>query len=514
MRNLRCIVFTLALVFGAAFSAFAQPQAPVVRTPTPRSLVAGQTFTIMWDANADLVTGYRVSIGTVSHVYTITADVPANVTQYQYTATANATYFVAVQALRNAEISNYSAEAHTASVPASPDCSFVPPLQTVVDDVGTTWSLGTSLTGPNNSFAIMAKPEGAASPSQIPNTYGRKIGWITGGLYIIGDDPTDIWYKWNGTTFTNVAAPAGCTVPPPCTYTLGSPASTIAANGGSTTVPVTVNISTCVSTTSTSQNWLQAAPASATGNFSATVTATANLNTAQRTADLIVSGVRRTITQLGSTAPPPCTFSISPPSGTIPAAGGTVTSPVVASDTTCNAAPTSNQPWMTVSPPTAVGNFVLAATATANTAPSVRSATATVGNASVVVTQAAATTSVCQTAIPAITIPSKGWDTRISKSADPGGSVQFSIRFTNPAVLGSTVPPPRRITTVEAQLQQNGVAIFKTFIQVQPTSDSLIKLTGLTYTGTTIGRYDLRVIATDESGCVGKTATTRNVDIQ
>ena len=87
--------------------------------------------------------------------------------------------------------------------------------------------------------------------------------------------------------------------------------------------------------------------------------------------------------------PPPCTFALSPSTGTAGSSGGPLSATLTASATTCGWTASSNAAWATVAPASGTGTGTVAVTVAANTG-AARTATVTVGGQTYTVSQAAA----------------------------------------------------------------------------------------------------------------------------
>jgi hypothetical protein len=144
-----------------------------------------------------------------------------------------------------------------------------------------------------------------------------------------------------GQTFT-VSQAAGVV---PCTYSISPTSQNVDANANTGTVTVTAG-NGCAWTAVSNAPWLTVtSPASGTGNGSAGFSVAANTGAA-RTGTLTIAGQTFTVSQ-AAPAPPPCTYSISPTSQTVPAAGGPATVSVTTTNA-CTWTATSNAPWITV----------------------------------------------------------------------------------------------------------------------------------------------------------------------
>ncbi len=123
-------------------------------------------------------------------------------------------------------------------------------------------------------------------------------------------------------------------VPPPCTYSVGPTAGSVAAGGGGGGFSVSTG-SRCLWNPVASDPWIIVSGGAGgpgnRGNGTVTYSASPNPSTSQRTGTITVSGAVFTITQFGSD----CAFTINPSSLNVTAAGGTATIAVTASASSC-----------------------------------------------------------------------------------------------------------------------------------------------------------------------------------
>jgi len=169
-----------------------------------------------------------------------------------------------------------------------------------------------------------------------------------------------------------------------CGFTLSSPSQSVPAAGGAVTVQVTT-ADGCAWTTSSSAPWLTVTGG---GNASglATITAAANTATA-RTGTVTIAGQTVSVAQAAPAAPA-CSFTISPTSQAVPAAGGTITVGVTAGST-CSWSSASNATWVTVAAgASGTGNGAVTLTIAANAAVQ-RDGTVTIAGQTFTVSQAA-----------------------------------------------------------------------------------------------------------------------------
>ena len=170
-----------------------------------------------------------------------------------------------------------------------------------------------------------------------------------------------------------------------CEFTLSPPSQSVPAAGGAVTVQVTTTDG-CAWTTSSSTPWLTVT-GGGTASGSATITAATNTGTA-RTGVVTIAGQTVSVSQ-AAVGPAACSFTISPPSQNVPAAGATITVGVTAGSA-CSWTSASNATWVTVAAgATGTGNGVVTVTIAANTAAQ-RDGTITIAGQTFTVSQAAA----------------------------------------------------------------------------------------------------------------------------
>ena len=130
-------------------------------------------------------------------------------------------------------------------------------------------------------------------------------------------------------------------------------------------------------------------PVAGSGNGTVGFTVASN-GGSERTGSIIIAGQGSVVTQAAAAAP--CTFTISPASQSIVAAGGAGTAVAVSTQAGCRWTAASNAAWITVtSGSNGTGNGSVGFTVGANTGAS-RTGTLTIGGRAFTVTQAAAGT--------------------------------------------------------------------------------------------------------------------------
>jgi hypothetical protein len=165
-----------------------------------------------------------------------------------------------------------------------------------------------------------------------------------------------------------------------CQTTLGT-VPTIPAAGGKVEVGVAAERE-CAWTAASNSSWIQISPTSGQGESSITLTANSNPQGTARNGNVSINNNQVAVTQAAS----PCTFSVSPTSVTIPAAGRAVNVEV----TTligCGWNTSSPVSWVTLSNASGTGTNDVTLTAGPNGNTSPRSTTVTIAGRSVSVTQ-------------------------------------------------------------------------------------------------------------------------------
>src|SRR5262245_52791217 len=171
----------------------------------------------------------------------------------------------------------------------------------------------------------------------------------------------------------------------PCTFSLSSTTLSVAAGGGATgPVAVTTGAGCTWTATSNASSWLSiTAGASGTGNGGVSINAAANTGAA-RTGTLTVANQTVTVNQAG------CSYSVTPTTASIGAAGGTGTSISVSAGSGCIWTATTSAGWITIlTGANGTGNGNVTYSVQANTG-SARTGTLTVAGQSVTISQSAA----------------------------------------------------------------------------------------------------------------------------
>ena len=176
-----------------------------------------------------------------------------------------------------------------------------------------------------------------------------------------------------GQPFTvSQAAPA-----PPCTFSIAPGNQSVADTGGSGSVAVTASGGTCAWSASANVGWLAVTSgASGVGNGVVAFTVAANTGPA-RTGTLTIGGQAFTVSQVAP--PPPCTFSLAPTGQQFAESGGSGSTAVTASASSCAWTAIANDPWLMVTGPSSgTGSGTVAFTVAVSAGPD-RTGTLTIG---------------------------------------------------------------------------------------------------------------------------------------
>ncbi len=233
---------------------------------------------------------------------------------------------------------------------------------------GCAWAAST--TQPWISVSGTGTTSGTASYTVSANTGSSRVGAVSIGTQVF-------------TVIQNAETTA-------CTYALSPTSQSVAAGGGTGLTTVTTQVGCSWTAASNNTSWLTVTNgATGSGGGSVSFSAAANAATTQRTGTLTIGGQTFTITQAGVA----CSFSISPTSLSVPAAGGNG-STTVTTTTGCSWTAVSNVTWITV---TAGATGSDSGSASFTVAPSTstlsRSGTLTIAGRTFTVTQAANTCS-------------------------------------------------------------------------------------------------------------------------
>jgi hypothetical protein len=156
-----------------------------------------------------------------------------------------------------------------------------------------------------------------------------------------------------------VAAVWGCNKDSPvqpqtCNYTLSSTSQSASADGGSSSINVTLSSGSCGWTAQSDAAWITLSNNSGSGTAALGFAVGANTSTDSRTGRITVNWTggssQLTVTQTGATPPGPtvCTYTIDPVAVTAPAGGVSGQSTVTVTGSDCSWSARSNQGWIRI----------------------------------------------------------------------------------------------------------------------------------------------------------------------
>jgi hypothetical protein len=230
---------------------------------------------------------------------------------------------------------------------------------------------------PSVPWITVNTPSGTGSGPVVydvePNTSAARSAYITIG-------------PWQ--FVLNQAAGSGGTAPA-CTYGISTSSQSVSAAGGGNSVGVTGG-SACSWSASSPVSWISLGATSGTGNATLNYTVAANTATSGRSATLTIAGKSLVVNQAGAAASTPaCTYSISPATRTVAAAGG-ANSVAVTAGSGCSWSATESASWLTLGTSSGSGNGTATYTVAANTSTSSRTVTLTIAGQAHTVTQSGA----------------------------------------------------------------------------------------------------------------------------
>ena len=309
--------------------------------------------------------------------------------------------------------------AGSASVPAAGgSASF-----TVTAGSGCSWTAATS-----QSWIAIAGGPAAGSTVSLTVAPNSSTAPRTGTVSV------------QGQIFTVTQAGAA----PVCTYSLSPGSASVPAAGGSASFTVTAG-SGCSWTAATSQSWIAIAGGTAAGS-TVSLTVAPNSSTASRSGTVSVQGQIFTVTQAG--AAPVCTYSLSPGSASVPAAGGSASFTVTAG-ATCSWTPAASQDWITNLGGSRSGGATVSVTVNPNTSTVPRTGTVSVQGQVFTISQAGAEATCSYRVSPTVfSFPSTGGEGEMEVITGPGcgWTVVSSQSWLVPALTSGSVAAKFKVT--------------------------------------------------------------------
>ena len=228
-----------------------------------------------------------------------------------------------------------------------------------------------------------------------------------------------------------------------CSYSLSAGSASVPAAGGSASFFVTAG-SGCSWTAATSQSWIAIAGSGVAADSSAgstvSLTVAPNASTASRTGTVSVQGQVFTVTQAG--AAPACTYSLSPASASVPAAGGSA-SFFVTAGSGCSWTAATSQSWIAIAGGAAPASTV-SVTVAPNASTASRTGTVSVQGQVFTVTQAGAAPA-CTYSLSrgSASVPAAGGSASFTVTAGSGCSWTAATSQSWIAIAGSGVVADR-----------------------------------------------------------------------
>jgi hypothetical protein len=253
-----------------------------------------------------------------------------------------------------------------------------------------------------------------------------------------------------------------------CTFDVAPSSRSLTAGAGTSSFSVSAPAG-CMWTATEQISWLTiTSGANGNGDGAVNFSVTANTGTSQRSGTLTIAGALVTVTQAG--AGTTCSYSVTPTTRPVPAAGGSSTFSVEA-PSGCTWSATEQSSWITISNGTnRSGSGTVNFTATANSGSSQRTANLTVAGTAVTVTQPG--TSCTFTVAPgSLSVPPAGGQVPISVTASASSCGWTASESASWVSLVSGSPDTG-----------NGIVIF----QVAARTSSSTRSTTLTIAGRTV----------------------------
>jgi lipoprotein signal peptidase len=303
------------------------------------------------------------------------------------------------------------------------------------------------------------------------------LPWVnlwTGGGSGTGTAAFEVYANTSGSSRTGTIAVAGKTVTvsqpsaPPCTYSLSPGSATVAAGGGSASFVVTAGSGCAWTAATSSPGWISIVGGSGSGNGTVSLGVSANSSTSSRTGTASVQGQTFSVTQVG--AAPTCTYSMSPGSASLPAAGGSTSFSVTAGSGCAWTAATSSPSWISIVGGSGSGSGIVSLSVMSNSSTSSRTGTVTVQGRTFTVTQAGAAPSCSYSLSPGSASVPAG-----------GGSASFAVTANSGCAWTATTADTSWITITSGSGAGNGTAS----VTVTPNTSAAIREGTVTVQGQT-----------------------------
>jgi hypothetical protein len=255
----------------------------------------------------------------------------------------------------------------------------------------------------------------------------------------------------------------------PCVFNVTPLSRDVGATGGTTSVSITGN-SACGWTAASTVSWIRiTSGASGTGNGTATMTVDANTGPA-RDGVVTVAGQNVTVSQ---SAPLPCTYSLSPTTGSIGAAGGAGPAISVTTTGSCSWTAVSSDSWITILSGAGTGNGSVTYNVASNTG-AARSGSIAIAGDTFTLNQAAA-----------VQTPTCTYSINPTSQSFPsvGGTGTVAVTTTSGCAWTAAVNNANWITvTGGAAGTGNGTVSFRAAANIGAARSATITIAGQTFT--------------------------------
>jgi hypothetical protein len=269
------------------------------------------------------------------------------------------------------------------ATPSSIDLTYVqgnPNPSPVLVGIGTT-STPLSYTATAQSSGgnwLSVAPAGGSTPSSVTltfNTTGLATGVFNGTLNLTAASAVN--------SPLSVPVKLTVTAPVPCSYSIDSTSSSIAAYGGPTSFNVTTD-PTCDWAASTTTPWLTINSGNGTGTGTVNLTIQTNTGTTTRTGAVTIQGLTYTVTQFGTG----CSFTLTPNSISVDSFGGPGAISIQASSSNCAWNIQQGDAWISASPTSGQGSAPVNVTVGTLSSTSSRTGSITIAGQTLTVNQA------------------------------------------------------------------------------------------------------------------------------
>jgi hypothetical protein len=249
---------------------------------------------------------------------------------------------------------------------------------------------------------------------QIYKGYIRVVvttnGLISGEINVTGGSYDYVPDKLYYATFTGTAVgtfPLPYTPSVSCTYTVTPSQTSFPSTGGTATLQIQPNSSSCSWNITGVPSWLTVSTSSGTGSQTVNLTVTPNTGSA-RNATLSIAGQTINISQAAAAVS--CSYTATPSQTSFPSTGGSATLQIQSNQPSCSWTITGTPGWLTLSTSSASGTQTVNLTVATNTGSTIRSAILSIAGQTITIIQAAPVSATCDFTVsaPQTSFPAAG----------------------------------------------------------------------------------------------------------